>query len=65
MTTEEQHSLAQQLAEHWAEQIDMGDLMQYFIDGQMDYIDDMTSSEFEGALLEAGLLEEIDEEDAL
>jgi predicted regulator of Ras-like GTPase activity (Roadblock/LC7/MglB family) len=61
MTTEERQSLAQQLAEHWAEQMDMGDLMQYFIDGQIDYIYNMTSSEFEEALLEAGLIAEGEE----
>jgi nucleoid-associated protein YejK len=58
MTTEERQELKQQLAEYWAEQIDMGDLIQYFIDNQMEYIDDMTDSEFEEALIEAGLIKE-------
>jgi nucleoid-associated protein YejK len=58
MTTEERQELKQQLAEYWAEQIDMGDLIQYFINGQIDYIDDMTDSEFEEALIEAGLIKE-------
>lgn len=48
----------QELAEHWAEQIDTKDLLQYFIEGQMEYLSDLTEEELLAYRIEEGLVEE-------
>lgn len=55
--------IKEDLANHWAEQMDIGALIDYFIDHQLDYLNDLPEAEVINLALEDGIIDEEDLEE--
>lgn len=60
LTSEQRNQLIEMTAERWADSMDIGDLIQFFMEAQMEYLDDQTDADLIQMANETGIY--LDEE---